>query len=78
MSKAHLFDSPDGLVVKSLRGLISYNPSLSLDEANRVVFDTNHDRSKVSIVSGGGSGHEPGNFPATASSNSTSFSFTYY
>lgn len=59
MSKAHLFNSPDGLVVKSLRGLISYNPSLSLDEANRVVFDTNHDRSKVSIVSGGGSGHEP-------------------
>lgn len=60
MSKAHLFHSPDGLVVKCLRGLISYNPSLSLDEANRVVFDTRHDENKVSIVSGGGSGHEPG------------------
>lgn len=59
MSKAHLFHSSDGLVTKCLRGLISYNPSLSLDEANRVVFDTNHDRSKVSLVSGGGSGHEP-------------------
>lgn len=63
MSKAHLFHSSDGLVVKSLRGFISYNPSLSLDETNRVVFDTNHDPSKVSIVSGGGSGHEPGNIP---------------
>lgn len=62
MSKAHLFHSPDGLVAKCLRGLISYNPSLSLDEANRVVFDTTHDESKVSIVSGGGSGHEPGEY----------------
>lgn len=59
MSKAHLFHSSDGLVDKCLRGLISYNPSLNLDETNRVVYDTNHDSSKVSIVSGGGSGHEP-------------------
>lgn len=59
MSKAHLFHSADGLVNKCLRGLISYNPSLSLDETNRVVFDTDHDPSKVSLVSGGGSGHEP-------------------
>lgn len=59
MSKRHLFESADGLVNKALRGLITYNPSLSLDEANKVVFDTAHDKSKVSIVSGGGSGHEP-------------------
>lgn len=59
MSKRHLFNSPDGLVNKALRGLISYNPSLSLDEANRVIFDTTFDRSNVSIISGGGSGHEP-------------------
>ncbi|KAL2754827.1 hypothetical protein ACRALDRAFT_1064627 [Sodiomyces alcalophilus JCM 7366] len=59
MSKRHLFDSPDGLVNKCLRGLVSYNPSLALDETNRVVYDTRFDRSKVSIISGGGSGHEP-------------------
>lgn len=59
MSKRHLFDSPDGLVNKALRGIIRYNPSLSLDEANRVVFDSTYDRSKVSLISGGGSGHEP-------------------
>ncbi|KAM0328611.1 hypothetical protein ACHAQA_005021 [Verticillium albo-atrum] len=59
MSKRHLFDSPDGLVNKALRGIISYNPSLALDETNRVVFDTKFDRSKVSVISGGGSGHEP-------------------
>jgi dihydroxyacetone kinase len=59
MSKRHLFDSPDGLVNKALRGIITYNPSLSLDETNRVVVDTNYDRSKVTLISGGGSGHEP-------------------
>lgn len=59
MSKRHLFNSPDGLVNKALRGIIAYNPSLSLDEANRVVYDTSYDRRNVSIISGGGSGHEP-------------------
>lgn len=59
MSKRHLFDSPDGLVNKALKGIIRYNPSLSLDEANRVVFDSTYDKSKVSLISGGGSGHEP-------------------
>ncbi|KAK5996880.1 Dihydroxyacetone kinase [Cladobotryum mycophilum] len=59
MSKRHLFNSPDGLVNKALRGIITYNPSLSLDETNRVVFDTTYDKSKVSLISGGGSGHEP-------------------
>ncbi|KAL6860744.1 hypothetical protein ACO1O0_004778 [Amphichorda felina] len=59
MSKRHLFDSPDGLVNKSLRGLISYNTALNLDSSNRVVYDTSHPRSQVSLISGGGSGHEP-------------------
>jgi dihydroxyacetone kinase len=59
MSKKHLFDSADGLVNKALRGIVSYNPSLNLDETNRVVYDTNYDKSKVALVSGGGSGHEP-------------------
>ncbi|KAI1642757.1 dihydroxyacetone kinase [Daldinia loculata] len=59
MSKRHLYHSSDGLVTKSIRGLISYNPLLSLDEPNRVVFDTAYNKSNVSIVSGGGSGHEP-------------------
>jgi len=59
MSKAHLFHSPEGLVPKALRGLIAYNPSLSLDATNKVVFDTTYDRGAVSLISGGGSGHEP-------------------
>jgi len=59
MSKAHLFHSPEGLVPKALRGIIAYNPSLSLDATNKVVFDTSYDRAAVSLISGGGSGHEP-------------------
>ncbi|KAF6803077.1 Dihydroxyacetone kinase [Colletotrichum sojae] len=59
MSDRHIFPSSDGLVDKCLRGLVAYNPSLGLDVANRVVFDTTYDKSKVSIISGGGSGHEP-------------------
>ncbi|KAI0474319.1 dihydroxyacetone kinase [Xylaria cf. heliscus] len=59
MSKRHLYNSLDGLVNKSLRGLITYNPALALDEQNRVVYNTEYDKSTVSIISGGGSGHEP-------------------
>ncbi|TGJ84730.1 hypothetical protein E0Z10_g4010 [Xylaria hypoxylon] len=59
MSKRHLYNSLDGLVNKGLRGLIAYNPALALDEQNRVVYNTEHDGSTVSIISGGGSGHEP-------------------
>ncbi|KAI0894319.1 dihydroxyacetone kinase [Annulohypoxylon nitens] len=59
MSTRHIFSTGDGLVNKALRGVISYNTSLRLDELNRVVFDAAHDRSKVSIIGGGGSGHEP-------------------
>ncbi|KAL7948737.1 Dak1 domain-containing protein [Trichoderma barbatum] len=59
MSNRHLFNSADGLVNKALRGIITYNPSLSLDETNRVVYDTTYDKSKVVLISGGGSGHEP-------------------
>ncbi|TPX17107.1 uncharacterized protein E0L32_003225 [Thyridium curvatum] len=59
MSRAHLFNSSEGLVNKALKGLISYNPSLRFDETNRVVYNSSYDKTKVSIISGGGSGHEP-------------------
>ncbi|KAI1171002.1 dihydroxyacetone kinase [Nemania sp. FL0916] len=59
MSRRHLYNTLDGLVNKGLRGLIAYNPALALDEQNRVVYNTAYDRSAVSIISGGGSGHEP-------------------
>ncbi|KAL2200738.1 dihydroxyacetone kinase [Corynascus similis CBS 632.67] len=59
MSNRHLFSTLDGLVPKALRGIVASNPRLNLDETNRVVFDPSSSPSKVSIISGGGSGHEP-------------------
>ncbi|KAF3913413.1 hypothetical protein ABW20_dc0109461 [Dactylellina cionopaga] len=59
MSTKHFFHEYDGLVVKSLRGLCQTNPSLSLNPQHKVIFNPSHDPAKVSIVSGGGSGHEP-------------------
>ncbi|KAF3312696.1 hypothetical protein TWF173_006918 [Orbilia oligospora] len=59
MSTKHFFHEYEGLVVKSLRGLCHTNPSLSLIPQHKVIFNPSHNTSKVSIVSGGGSGHEP-------------------
>ena len=59
MCSKHLFINSEGLVEKYLKGLISWNPSLNLIETDKVVFDTRHSSSNVSIISGGGAGHEP-------------------
>lgn len=59
MSSKHLFPTADGLVVKYLQGLVTWNPSLSVIPSEKVVFDTRHSTKKVSIISGGGAGHEP-------------------
>lgn len=49
------------LVPRHLRALAAAHPGhLALLEADRVVYDPRHDPDAVSIVSGGGSGHEPG------------------
>ncbi|KAF9039619.1 Dak1-domain-containing protein [Hymenopellis radicata] len=48
------------LVVRSLRGLVASHPSLSLLPATKTVINAAHDTSKVSLICGGGAGHEPG------------------
>ncbi|KAF4543860.1 Dihydroxyacetone kinase [Lasiodiplodia theobromae] len=59
MSTKHFFPDTNGLVVRALNSIVARNPHLEHDEANRVVFSKTHPPSKVSIISGGGSGHEP-------------------
>ncbi|KAF8874699.1 Dak1 domain-containing protein [Gymnopilus junonius] len=60
MSTKHLYESADGLVLKSLRGAVALNPSLCLHEPSRTVFTPFHSSTKrVAVISGGGSGHEP-------------------
>ncbi|KAL2257214.1 hypothetical protein VTK26DRAFT_508 [Humicola hyalothermophila] len=63
MSTKHFLPSdPSHLVPNSLRSLTLLNPGLALDAANKVVYRRpgyGAPNQKVSIVSGGGSGHEP-------------------
>jgi triose/dihydroxyacetone kinase / FAD-AMP lyase (cyclizing) len=57
----HFFTNPTHLVHASLKSLTLTNPSLSLDETHKIVYrtpDAKHD-AQVSLISGGGSGHEP-------------------
>ena len=59
----HYLDDPTQAVISSLRATTLTNPSLLFDETNKIVYRhpdslTNH--RNVSVISGGGSGHEPG------------------
>lgn len=62
MSDKHFFPetAANTLVPRYLRALIAANPQLGLIESERVVYCPQNDTSAVSIISGGGSGHEPG------------------
>ncbi|KAF7515746.1 hypothetical protein G7054_g14428 [Neopestalotiopsis clavispora] len=62
MSDKHFFPetAANTLVPRYLRALTAANPHLGLIDSERVVFSKENDPSTVSIISGGGSGHEPG------------------
>ncbi|KAG6330560.1 hypothetical protein ID866_8528 [Astraeus odoratus] len=56
----HFLTTVPSLVTDSLQGLCVLNPNLAFDAANKgVVHLANQDRSKVALLCGGGSGHEP-------------------
>ncbi|OQE10442.1 hypothetical protein PENVUL_c004G00687 [Penicillium vulpinum] len=58
----HFFSDPNHLVLTALNSLTLTNPSLALDRQNKIIFrrpDAPRRANKVSIVTGGGSGHEP-------------------
>lgn len=59
MSRKHFFPAPTGIVNHMLTSLVTRNPHLALDAPNRVVYSVTHPPSQVTIISGGGSGHEP-------------------
>lgn len=59
MSRKHFFSSPEGVVVNMLNSLVTRNAHMALDEPNRVVYSLTHPPNQVTIISGGGSGHEP-------------------
>ncbi|KAJ5804521.1 uncharacterized protein N7518_000824 [Penicillium psychrosexuale] len=62
MQTKHFFADPDHLVLTALNSLTLTNPSLALDRQHKIIFrrpDAPRRANKVSIVTGGGSGHEP-------------------
>jgi dihydroxyacetone kinase len=61
LSAKHFFSDPTHLVQTALNSLTLTNPSLAFDRQNKIVFRRPEvvKKSKVAIVSGGGSGHEP-------------------
>ncbi|KAL0933253.1 dihydroxyacetone kinase [Colletotrichum truncatum] len=61
MATKHYFPdtAANTLVPRALRALVSANPHLTLSEADRVVANSHNDPATVSIIGGGGSGHEP-------------------
>lgn len=59
MSAKHFINDPTRLVTSALRATTLTNPSVAFDEENKIIYRRPGHASQVSIVSGGGSGHEP-------------------
>jgi triose/dihydroxyacetone kinase / FAD-AMP lyase (cyclizing) len=59
MSTKHFFPGTDGVVVRALDSYVHRNPHLELDRDHRVVYSKTHSPSQITMISGGGSGHEP-------------------
>lgn len=63
MSAKHFINDPAKLVSSALHSVTLTNPSLALDSPNKIIYrrpDGSSSASpRVSIISGGGSGHEP-------------------
>ncbi len=59
MSAKHFINDPTLLVNQALQALTLTNPSVALDVENKIIYRRPGHASQVSIISGGGSGHEP-------------------
>jgi len=59
MTTKNFINSSENIVLNSLRGIVTAYPHLSLLESDQVVYNAGHSRKKVSLISGGGAGHEP-------------------
>lgn len=59
MSTKHFFPDTAGVVALGLESVVARNNHLALDTTNKVVWSKTYSPSKVSVISGGGAGHEP-------------------
>ena len=59
MSAKHFINDPTHLVNSALQAVTITNPSVALDVENKIIYRRPGHAPQVSIISGGGSGHEP-------------------
>lgn len=59
MAAKHFINDPAHLVNSALHALTITNPSVALDVDNKIIYRRPGHSPQVSIISGGGSGHEP-------------------
>jgi dihydroxyacetone kinase len=59
MSAKHFINDSTHLVNSALQALTITNPSVALDAENKIIYRRPGHTPQVSIISGGGSGHEP-------------------
>ncbi|KAK8110504.1 Dihydroxyacetone kinase 1 [Apiospora kogelbergensis] len=66
MSARHFINDPTALVNAALQSVTYTNPSVALDAENKILYrrpvgdrSNNRDEHQVSLISGGGAGHEP-------------------
>ncbi|UNI18822.1 dihydroxyacetone kinase Dak1 [Purpureocillium takamizusanense] len=64
MSSKHFINDPTHLVSQALHALTLTNPNVALDAAHKIIYrrpspSSSDQQQQVSIISGGGSGHEP-------------------
>ncbi|TVY32926.1 Dihydroxyacetone kinase [Lachnellula subtilissima] len=59
MSAKHFINDPAHLLSSALQALTLTNPSIALDATNKIIYRRPGYAPQVSIISGGGSGHEP-------------------
>lgn len=60
LAKHWKYNKNEDIVLSNLKGLVHSNPSIKLIPSEKVVFNPNSDTSKkVTLISGGGAGHEP-------------------
>lgn len=62
MASRHFFHDPSRLVSSALRATAQSNPHLGLDEENKIIYvrpEHFPKKQRVSVISGGGCGHEP-------------------
>jgi len=54
-----IINQPESLVLEMCNGIVSAHPGLELIQQYKIIKKKVIDKSKVSLISGGGSGHEP-------------------